>query len=151
MSMRSSQDSVMQAPTHRDSSELNSKIVMETYAAVGRGDLPALLDLLAEEVVWSLQGPAEVPFAGIYDGREGVATFFQRVGETLAVEQFEPRTVIAQGDTVVVLGSERSRAHASGRPLVMEWAHVYTISDGRITAFRAFEDTAALVAALAPA
>lgn len=151
MNTRSGQDTVTGTATQGDPSEQNTKVVMETYAAVGRGDVPALLDLLDEQVVWSLQGPADFPFAGTYNGRDGVATFLQRVGETLTFEQFEPRTVIAQADTVVVVGYERSRAHATGRLLEMEWAHVYTLSNGRITSFRAFEDTAALAAAIAPA
>lgn len=151
MNTRSSQDSVLGTATHGDSSEQNTQVVMETYAAVGRGDVPALLDLLDEQVVWSLQGPADIPFAGTYNGRDGVATFLQRVGETLTFEQFEPRTVIAQEDAVVAVGFERSRVHATGRLLEMEWAHVYALSNGRITSFRAFEDTAALVAAMATA
>ena len=151
MSAQAGHDSVTRATIRGESTAQNAEIVAEIYAAVGRGDIPGVLDLLAEEVVWTVQGPAAIPFAGTFHGRDGVATFLRRVGETLSFEQFEPHTVIAQGTTVVVLGSERSHAHGSGLTVAMEWAHVYTLGNGRITAFRAFEDTAALVAAIAPA
>lgn len=129
----------------------NSDIIRQTYTAVGRGDIPAVLDLLTEDVEWTFQGPTTIPFAGSRRGREGVAEFFTLVGETIDFEQFEPRDFVAHGDTVVVLGYERNRIKPTGRSFDQEWAHVYTLSDGRIATFRGFEDTAAYVAALTTA
>ncbi len=45
------------------------------------------------------------------------------------------------------VGYERSLIKPTGRTLEQEWAHVYTLRDGKIAKFRAFEDTAALVVA----
>ena len=87
----------------------NVEVVQETYEAVGRSDIPALLDLLTDDVEWTFQGPSVILFAGTHRGREGVAEFFSLVGGNLEFEQFEPREFVAQGDTVVVLGFERSR------------------------------------------
>ncbi len=125
----------------------NVDIVQQTYAAVGRGDISAVLDLLTDDVEWTLQGPATIPFAGTRHGREGITDFFTLVAQSLEFELFEPYEVVAQGDTVVAIGKERSRSTASGRTVVQEWAHVYTLRDGKIARFRAFEDTAALEAA----
>jgi ketosteroid isomerase-like protein len=125
----------------------NADVVRETYEAVGRGDIPALLNLLTEDVEWTLQGPTVIPFAGTRRGREGAAEFFSLVGENLDFQQFEPREFVVQGDTVAVLGYERSLIKPTGRTLEQEWAHLYTLRDGKIAEFRAFEDTAALVVA----
>ena len=76
--------------------------------------------------------------------------YFSLLGETLEFEQFEPREFVAQDDTVVVLGFERSLGKATGRTVEQEWAHVYTLRDGKIAKGRFFEDTAAYVAALEP-
>jgi ketosteroid isomerase-like protein len=122
-------------------------VVQATYEAVGRGDISAVLDLLTDDVEWTLQGPSVIPFAGTRHGREGVAEFFSLVGENLEFEQFEPRDFVAQGDSVAVLGYERSLIKPTGRTLEQEWAHVYTLRDGKIAKFRGFEDTAALVVA----
>jgi ketosteroid isomerase-like protein len=129
------------------SEQTNVAVVQQAYEAFGRGDVPGVLDLLTEDVVWTLQSPSTIPFAGTHRGREGIAEFFSLVGEALEFELFEPREFVAQGDTVVVLGYERSLAKATGRPLEQEWAHVYTLSDSRIATGRLFEDTAAEVAA----
>ncbi len=121
----------------------NVEVVQETYEAVGRGDLPALLDLLTDDVEWTFQGPSMIPFAGTRRGREGVAEFFSLVGGNLEFERFEPREFVAQGDTVVVLGFERSLVKATGRTFEQEWAHVYKLRDGKVAEFLALEDTAA--------
>jgi ketosteroid isomerase-like protein len=126
----------------------NVDVVQETYEAVGRGDIPALLDLLTDDVEWTLQGPSVIPFAGTRRGREGVAEFFSLVGENLEFEQFEPREFVAQGDTVVVLGFERNLIKPTSRTFEQEWAHVYALRDGKIAKFLALEDTAAYVVAL---
>ena len=126
----------------------NAGVVQETYEAVGRGDIPALLDLLTDDVEWTFQGPSSIPFAGTRRGREGVAEFFSLVGKNLKFQEFEPREFVAQGDTVVVLGFERSLVKPTGRTFEQEWAHVYTLRDGKVATFLALEDTAAHVVAL---
>ena len=126
----------------------NVEVVKENYAAVGRGDIPALLDLLTEDVDWSMQGPSVIPWAGARRGRQQVAEFFALLGQTLEFQRFEPREFIAQGETVVVIGYERSLVKPTGRTFEQEWVHVYTLRDGKISKFRIFEDTAAQVAAL---
>ncbi len=129
----------------------NAEVVQETYEAVGRGDIPALLDLLTDDVEWTFQGPPVIPFAGTRRGREGVAQFFSLITETLEFEWFEPREFVAQGDTVVALGFERALIKPTGRTFEQEWAHLYKLRDGKVAKFLAFEDTAAHAAAFAAA
>ncbi len=137
----------MTAKPHELGVGTNVDVVQETYEAVSHGDIPALLELLTDDVEWTLQGPSVIPFAGTRRGREGVAEFFSLVGETLEFEQFEPREFVAQGETVVVLGFERSLVKPTGRMFEQEWARVYALKDGKVAKFLALEDTAAHVVA----
>jgi ketosteroid isomerase-like protein len=89
------------------SERTNTDVVQQGYEAFGRGDIPAVLDLLTDDVEWIQQGPSVIPFAGTRHGHEGVAEYFSVLDENLEFEQFEPREFVAQGDTVVV-GFERS-------------------------------------------
>jgi ketosteroid isomerase-like protein len=130
------------------SERTNTDVVQQGYEALGRGDIPALLDLLTDDVEWIHQGPSVIPVAGTRHGHEGVAEYFSWLDESLELEQFEPREFVAQGDTVVVVGFERSVSKATGHTIEQEWAHVYTLRDGKIAKVRYFEDTAAEVAAL---
>ncbi len=130
-----------------DREQMNLEVVQRCYEALGRGDIPAVLDLMTDDVEWTLQGPSAIPFAGTRRGREAVAEFYSSLGENVEFQQFEPREFVARGDTVVVLGYERSLIKPTGRTIEHEWAHVYTLRDGKIAKGRFFEDTAALVVA----
>ena len=126
----------------------NVDVVQQGYEAFGRGDIPGVLELLTDDVEWTEQGPSVIPFAGTFRGREGIAEFFTLLDETLEFEQFEPRKFVGQGDTVVVLGYERDVVKQTGRGYEEEWAHVYTLRDGKIATGLFLEDTAGLVDAL---
>lgn len=132
--------------------QTNVEVVQKVYAAFGSGDdVPALLDLLTDDVEWSLPGPSVLPFSGIRHGRGGAEEFFSLLGEALEFEQIELHDFIARDDTVVVLGYERSLVKPTGRTFEQEWAHVYTFRDGKISKGRFIEDTAAQVAAFGAA
>src|ERR687893_2916067 len=133
------------------SERTNADVVQRGYEAFGRGDIPALLDLLTDDVEWTLQGPSVIPYAGTRYGHEGVEDFFSLVEETLEMEQFEPREFVAQGDTVVVVGYERSVVKSTGRTFEQEWTHVYTLRDSKIARVRVIDDTATQVVALGAA
>jgi ketosteroid isomerase-like protein len=120
------------------------QIVKQAYASFQRGDIPAILESCSEDVKWFLPGdPAIVPVAGMRDGVAGVATFFSTLSETQDAEQFEPREFITQGDTVIALGEYRWRIKKNGKSFGSQFAHVFTVRDGKVTVFREFYDTAA--------
>jgi uncharacterized protein len=137
----------MTARSNELGARTNVDVVREAYESVGRGDIPALLDLLTDDVEWTLQGPSVIPFAGTRRGREGIIEFFSLLGETVEFQEFEPREFVAQDDTVVVLGFERNLIKPTGRTFEQEWAHVYSLRDGKIAKHRALEDTTAYVVA----
>ena len=125
----------------------NVRAVQAMFAAFGRGDIPAVLDALTDDVEWRLAGPTEVTYAGTRRGRDQVAEFFKVLGQASEFEVFEPQEYIAQGDKVVVLGHERQRVRATGQVAENDWAMVFTLRDGKIAKFRNYEDTAAVAAA----
>jgi ketosteroid isomerase-like protein len=129
----------MSDPTNGDVVRHNADVVRRTYEAVGRGDIPAVLALLTDDVEWTLQGPSVIPFARTRYGREGVSEFFSLVAETLEFQQFEPCEFVAQGDTVVVLGYERNLIKPTGRTFSAssrEGSAPWTAASRRTTASR---------------
>jgi len=129
----------------------NTKVVQDAYAAFGRGDIPALLGLMADGIHWRpvIGTASHVPFSGERTGKPGVAEFFKRVAETEDFQQFEPREFVAQGDTVVAIGHYRATAKATGRTFDSDFVMVFTLRDGKVVAFREFTDSAAVNAAFA--
>ena len=126
-------------------------VIQKAYDAFGRGDIPGLLALLDDQIVWTTPGPPEVPFAGTRRGPSAVAQFFQTLASVLDIVRFEPRQFIAQGNQVVVLGDDTSRVKTTGSSIESRWTHVFTVRNDKIVAFEEYGDTSALVAELARA
>lgn len=123
-------------------------VVQDAYAAFGRGDIPALLGLLAEDVVWEVLGPpGAYPTFGRRTGHDGALAFFQAVDATEAFDDFTPQRFTADGGAVVVEGRCAITLKANGRQIAYDWLHVWDVADGRVTRFREFYDTALVVAA----
>jgi len=127
----------------------NVRTVRRLYACVfGQGDIPGALALLTDDIEWWLAGPVEIlPWAGTWLGREQVGRLLVALPGTLELQAFEPRTFVAQGETVVVLGWELARVKPTNRVCETEWVMVFTLRDGEIARLRQHHDTAAWVAA----
>ena len=129
------------------SGEQNIQVVQSAYSAFGRGDIPALLELMTDDIEWTLPGPAVVPIAGTYKGRDALGEFFAKLGANIEFQKFEPRQFVAEGNLVLVLGSEQGIAKATGKSFSSEWVHAMTVRDGKVSTFRAYIDTAEVAAA----
>lgn len=128
-------------------SDQNTAIVQQAYANFKTGNIQGLLDQLADDVTWQLPEIEGVPIAGKRTGRDGVREFFATLARDQEVIEFEPREFVAQGDRVVSLGDYKWRVKDTGREFASDFAHVFTIRDGKVTGFREFFDSAAVAAA----
>jgi ketosteroid isomerase-like protein len=128
------------------SAEQNTRLVEDVYASYQRGDIAALLNQLTEDVSWFVPGPKEVvPFLGQRQGKDQVKQFFLLLADSQEPEQFEPRELIAQGDQVVSLGHYRWRVKSTGRKFEADFAHVFTVRNGKVAQFHEYTDTLAAV------
>ncbi len=125
----------------------NSAVVRGLYESFKAGDIDAMLGVMAEDIEWQLPEIAGLPFSGKRQGHAGIREFFASVAEMQDAEEFELDTVIAQGDTVVVLGHYTWRVKATGRSFTSDFAHACHMADGKIGRFQEFTDTAAAAAA----
>lgn len=137
-----------------DTSTLMSQIglapaegVLETvqaiYEAFGAQDVPAILDLMAPDVVWE-EGLLDfgVPWLRPGTGRDVVAAFFGAVAERLDITRFEVRTMLASGDQVAAVIDVEATDRVSGQDLSDPCeVHLWTVEDGKVTAFRHHVDT----------
>ena len=128
-------------------SEQNKSVVNQAYSNFKSGNINALLDLMADDVSWTLPVMGGVPFAGTRSGRASVGEFFATVDSTQESLTFDPRELIAEGDKVVALGSYQWRVKSNSREFGGDFAHVFTIRDGKIVAFNEYMDTAACTTA----
>jgi ketosteroid isomerase-like protein len=125
----------------------NLELVRDAYAAFGSGDLQKLLGLMTSDIVWEFPASKVIPWAGTFTGVGEVARFFATLLEHSEAEAFEPLHFVASEDRVVVLGRERFRVKSNGVIWACEWAHAFTVRDGKIASFREYTDTAAMASA----
>lgn len=116
-------------------------LVQDAYAAFGRGDVPALLNLLTADVRWEFVGDRKAPYTGQVQGRLQVGEWFLAVAQADGIQAFEPRQFLVGPDHVTVLGWERTQALPGGQVFEAEWVHVWQVRDGLLSRFWGMLDT----------
>jgi len=126
----------------------NIKLVQDTYAAFGRGDIPAILNVMTNDVIMGIVGRKEdAPFLGMNHGKAGVGEFFKQLGDAHDIHMFEPLRFLAAEEKVFIFGHYRWTMRKSGVSKESEWLHVISVKDGKITEWVGHNDTAMLAAA----
>lgn len=121
----------------------NIALVKSLYAAFGKGDIATIVAAMTADVDWVSVGRAsDFPTLGPRIGQSGVGEFFRLVGSNLVFSAFSPEEFYAFGDKVLVLGSYAMTVTKTGKPMQSNWAHIFTIVDGKVKIFREFLDTA---------
>jgi ketosteroid isomerase-like protein len=82
----------------------NTALIQKMYDDFGRGDIPAILAALADDVEWTLEAPSIIPFAGKRKGPAEVLGFFQALGTTQKNQKLTKEQRVAQGDIVATSG-----------------------------------------------
>ena len=126
----------------------NTATVQAIYEAFGRGDIPAILEKLDEDVRWD-HWPhgngaqrAGVPWMAERRGRADVANFFETLGE-LDITGFEVGNLLEGGDQVAAVVELSGTVKATGGSITNDEMHLWTFgADGLVTEFRHYIDTA---------
>lgn len=120
----------------------NTQIVQALYTYFGEGNLPAILDLLTDDIKWTCPGPTDIlPYTGVFNGKQGVGEFFKQISENKEFPKFEPREFIAEGDTVVTLGYWDAKSKKTGKAYSGDWAMAFYLRDGKIYEHREYYDS----------
>jgi ketosteroid isomerase-like protein len=133
------------------SSEQNLATVQGIYEAFGRGDVPGLLEPLAEDVVFEDWGDnraqkAGVPWLAERRGRDGAGEFFAIAGGW-EIHDFQVLSMMAGGNQVVV-EVVMDATPTGGSQFRDEELHLWTFGeDGKVSRLRHYVDTAKHIAA----
>lgn len=128
----------------------NVEKLQQMYAAFGRGEIATILDGVSDDVQWGVESVAsEVPWYQVRRGRDGVADFFSTLGQEVDFKSFVPSTFVSNGDEVFVAVDYDYRFRKNGKGAQIGALHRFRLRDGKVTSFRAYEDTAAVRAAWA--
>jgi uncharacterized protein len=118
----------------------NKDIVEGVYASFAKGDVPAVLGAMADDIQWTEADG--FPLAGTYVGPQAVLEgVFMRLGEVGDEWTVVPDQFVVDGDTVVALGSYSWKHKESGTPAAVKMAHVWTVENGKLATFQQHVDT----------
>ena len=104
------------------------------YDAFDRGEANVLFDLLDPEIEWQAIEDTEAKH-GVEGVLESVGAWFQ-VWDDFHIE---PEEFIDQGDRVIAVVKERGRVPGSQEVVSQRFFQVWTMSQGRIVAFREYK------------
>ena len=114
------------------------EVVNGAYAAFAKGDIPALLETLSDDVDWS--SPATLPQGGHFSGKDGVSEFFQTIGANWDALTIDVEAITDAGDGLVLTIIQASGTRKDGGAGGYGSAHAFTVRDGKITEWRIFVD-----------
>lgn len=129
----------------------NEQVIRSVYEAFARGDGAAVVGALDPNVHWMEAESIFLADRNPYIGPQAVAEgVFGRIAQAWSDFTVTPQEFITSGDRVVVLGRYRGKFNTTGRMLDAQFAHVWTVRDGKITRFQQYADTAQFAKVASP-
>jgi hypothetical protein len=125
-------------------SKQNVDLVRSTYAAFGRGDINAVLDLMDPKIDFRVAENSPYYRGSAYVGRDDVGSLFARIPVEWEGFEIVPENYHDAGDMVAVRLRYRGTYRATGRTMNVQVAHFWTVRNGKLAEFQQYIDTAAL-------
>lgn len=117
-------------------------VIQSLYDAFARGDAGFVLGLMADDIRWmEAEGSPMAsgnPYASPQEVGEGVFGRLLSVFDDFAAT---PAEILADGNRVVAFGRYTAIHRDSGEALDAQFAHSWTLDDGKIVAFQQYTDT----------
>jgi len=121
----------------------NVETVKAVYEAFGRGDIPAILDAVTDDVDWASEPESDIaPWHGVRHGKGELPSFFQALGSTVEVTEFTPLAFAASDTDVMAVIRFRMKVLTTGKSGEMDLHHWWRFRDGKICWYRGTENTA---------
>jgi ketosteroid isomerase-like protein len=118
------------------------QLVTEGYKLFQAGDIQKLLELYHDDAEWIAPESESLPYAGCFHGKRGIAEFFNKLNASIQALHMQPKQMIAEGDTVVVIGESTWLARNTGVQYDNPFVHVFKIRDGKVAQFSSYHDNA---------
>ena len=131
-------------------SQENVDVIRGLYDSFGRGDVPAVLGQMDQQIEWreaeNFVYADRNPYVGPQAILEGV---FARLGSEWEGFTVTPEEWLDAGNHVVVLGTYTGRHRETGREVRAQFAHVWGVRGGGVVRFQQYTDTKQFAEAVA--
>ncbi|MHA0285543.1 nuclear transport factor 2 family protein [Mycobacterium sp. C3-094] len=127
-----------------------SQVVQNYFDVFFSHDVDKTLQCLTDDVVWRVQGAADVPTIGTRHGRQQVREWLELFPKHFQPMDFDIQRMFESGDQVVVIGHFTHRILDTGKEFSSDFATVCTVQDGKLAAYNFLEDSYGLWDAFQP-
>jgi len=127
-----------------------TSVVEAYFAAFGVGDIDGALALMAEDVIWHVDGAVSVSTVGLLQGRERVRRWLESFPQNFKPLVFAIDRLFESGEEVVAVGRFRHTVLATSRSAGSDLAIRFTVRDGQIARYQILEDSLLLARAFDP-
>jgi uncharacterized protein len=122
------------------------------FAALDRGDVPAAVALLADDIYWEnipqVPGVSDiVPWTGTAHGVAEVGQAFATRDEVCQVIEFKPLNMVVDGNQAVGTVHDHAIIKSTGIPFDIEFASWMKIENGKIVWWKSYCDPSPIIAA----
>ena len=120
----------------------NLETIKAIYHAFGTGELPELLDLLDEDLIWNMSENHPYADGNPYCGPEAVLTgVFARSMSEWSGFAVEIDDAVDAGDTIVAWGRYTGIYTRTSKEQNAQFAHVWKLRDGKVIRYQEYSDT----------
>ena len=121
---------------------INIDTVKAMYEAFGRGDVPAILEKLDDNVQWDTDyTDAAAPWLEPRRGKANIPAFFEAVA-TMGITKFEPHTFAVDGNKVIAV-IDIEADHKGKHYVIPNEGHLWIFNNaGKVTSYQHMTDTA---------
>lgn len=121
----------------------NVEVVKGMYDAFAKGEIPAVVAALDAQVEWWEAENFIYDDGNPYLGPDAVLTgVFMRIAAEWTDFAVSPKEVLDAGDTVIGYGYYSGTYNKNGKQARAQFAHFFTLRDGKIVKFQQYTDTA---------
>lgn len=128
-----------------ETSQASFDVVMDFMGAMGKGDMDAMSNLMADDMVWHNEGDTRLPWIGETQGKESIFEFLGVFSSNLRTTLWENTDAFAFGDTVAVFGKMNGVTIKSGTETgEFTFALRAKVKNGQVVLWHWFEDSFAV-------
>lgn len=117
----------------------NTQVVMQAYEKFGKGDIPNLLALCDDKVLFDIEDPMFDVKARMFKGKAEVGKFFEELGAKIKYSKFQPTRFVADGDDVFITVETEYTDAAGKQKYASTYVQQFKVVNGKITLFRGID------------
>jgi ketosteroid isomerase-like protein len=124
----------------------NVGLLKSLYEAFGRGDIPSVLGAMNPNIKWyQAESNPYRPSGEAWVGPEAVLNnLFMRLGTEWDGFTVHTKAFHGAGDSVIVEARYSGTYKPTGRSMDTQVCHIWDVTDGKVTRFQQYVDTAKL-------